>query len=147
MAQKQREEARREKATHSAEGVAEKHARTDRSDTEMDNAQRVEERRAHLSRIQDSRRGTNIYLIDSDEESIVDIVKDHEELYDKTNEHFKDNTKKGCLWERFANSHSLSRCTRPGWSRKGHIMQAHTIEVWTGPKRYYRKAELHSGKI
>ena len=29
----------------------------------------------------------NIYLIDSDEEAIVD--KHHEELYDKTNEHFK----------------------------------------------------------
>ena len=35
-AQKQREEARREKATHSAEeGVSEKHAKTDKSDTEM----------------------------------------------------------------------------------------------------------------
>ena len=30
---------------------------------------------------------TNIYLTDSDEEAIVDFVKDHEELYDKTNGH------------------------------------------------------------
>ena len=36
-AQKQSEETRREESTHSAEkGVAEKHARTDKSDTEMD---------------------------------------------------------------------------------------------------------------
>ena len=27
---------------------------------------------------------TNIYLTDSDEEAIVDFVKDHEELYDKS---------------------------------------------------------------
>ena len=31
---------------------------------------------------------TNTFLIDSDE-AIVDFVKDHEELYDKTNEPFK----------------------------------------------------------
>ena len=31
---------------------------------------------------------TNICLIDSDEEAIVDFLKDHKELYDKTNEHF-----------------------------------------------------------
>ena len=37
---------------------------------------------------------TNIYLTDSDEEAIVDLVKDHEELYDKTNEHFKDKARK-----------------------------------------------------
>ena len=29
---------------------------------------------------------TNIYLTDSDEEAILDFVKDHKELYDKTNE-------------------------------------------------------------
>ena len=27
------------------------------------------------------------------------IVKDHEELYDKTNEHFKDKARKICLWK------------------------------------------------
>ena len=31
-----------------------------------------------------------ICLTDSDEKAIVDFVKDHEELYDKTNKHFKD---------------------------------------------------------
>ena len=35
----------------------------------------------------------------------MDFVKDHKELYGKTNEHFKDKTRKECLWERFANSY------------------------------------------
>ena len=51
---------------------------------------------------------TNIYLTDSDQEAIMDFVKDQEELYDKTNEHFMDKARKGCLWERFANSRKLS---------------------------------------
>ena len=38
----------------------------------------------------------------------MDFVKDHEDLYDKTNEHFKDNARKECLWEQFTNSHKLS---------------------------------------
>ena len=51
---------------------------------------------------------TNIYLLVSEEEEIVDFVKDDEELYDKTNEHFKDKVRKECLWEMFANSRKLS---------------------------------------
>ena len=51
---------------------------------------------------------TNIYLTDSDEEAIVDFVKGHKELYNKSNEHFKDKARKECIWERFANSHKLS---------------------------------------
>ena len=50
---------------------------------------------------------TNIYLIDLDEEAIVDFVKDHKELY-KTNEHFKDKARKEWLCQRLANSHKLS---------------------------------------
>ena len=30
---------------------------------------------------------------------MVDFFKDHEKLYDKTNEHFKDNARKERLWE------------------------------------------------
>ena len=40
---------------------------------------------------------TNIYLTDLDEEAFVDFVKDHKELYDKTNEHFLDKSRKECL--------------------------------------------------
>ena len=50
---------------------------------------------------------TDIYLTDSGEEAIVDFVKDHE-LYDKTNEYFKDKVRKECLWEQFTNSPTLS---------------------------------------
>ena len=32
----------------------------------------------------------SIFLNDSDEEAIVEFVKQHEELYDKTNDSFKD---------------------------------------------------------
>ena len=51
---------------------------------------------------------TNIYRTDLDEEAIVDFVKDHKELYDKTNELFKDKARKECLREWFANSRKLS---------------------------------------
>ena len=51
---------------------------------------------------------TYIYLTDSDEEAIVDFVKDHKELNNKTNEHFQDKDRKECLWESFANSCKLS---------------------------------------
>ena len=37
----------------------------------------------------------------------MDFVKDHEELHDKINEHYKDKARKECLWERFDNSHKL----------------------------------------
>ena len=55
-----------------------------------------------------TRQMTNIYSIDSDGETIVDLVKDHEELYKETNVHFKDKTRKVSLSERFASSHKLS---------------------------------------
>ena len=56
---------------------------------------------------------TNIYLTDSNEDAIVDFVKDHEELYNKTNEHFKDKARKECPWKRFANNHKLSTVIPP----------------------------------
>ena len=41
----------------------------------------------------------SIFLSDSDEEAIVEFVKQHEEIYDKTNDSFKDKHKKERLWE------------------------------------------------
>ena len=35
-------------------------------------------------------------------------MKDHEELYEKTNDHFKGKARKGCLWERFTFTRNLS---------------------------------------
>ena len=50
----------------------------------------------------------NIYLTDLDEEAIVDFVRDKEELYNKTNEHFKDKAIKDCMWERYSSTGNLS---------------------------------------
>ena len=41
----------------------------------------------------------SIFLSDSDEEAIVEFVKQHEELYDNTNDSFKDMQKIERLWE------------------------------------------------
>ena len=43
----------------------------------------------------------SIFLSDSDKEAIVEFIKQHEELYDKTNDSFKDKQKER-LWERLA---------------------------------------------
>ena len=72
---------------------------------------------------------TNIYLTNSDEEAIVDFVKDKEEFYDKTNEHFKDKARKECLWKRFANIHKLSVKVCKTWFKisRDLLWQAHTV--------------------
>ena len=41
----------------------------------------------------------SIYLSDSDKEANVEFVKQHEELYAKTKDSFKDKQKKERLWE------------------------------------------------
>ena len=63
---------------------------------------------------------TKIYLTVSDEEAIADFVKDHEELCNKTNEHFKDKVGRNVSGSSSSTVAScLSRCARPGLSRKG----------------------------
>ena len=107
-AQKKREEARGEVTTQ--EGVSKKNARTDKTDTEMDicteaggevgtSQSQSKHKKGHM---------THIYLMELDEEGILDFEKDHVELYNQTNEHFKDKARKECLWEWFANSPNLS---------------------------------------
>ena len=44
----------------------------------------------------------SIFLSDSDEEAIMEFVKQRKELYDKTNDSFKDKQKKEGLWEQLA---------------------------------------------
>ena len=58
---------------------------------------------------------TNIFLTDYDEEVMVNFVKDHDELYDKTNELFKNKSRKYSLWESFARRHKLSIQTCKTW--------------------------------
>ena len=49
----------------------------------------------------------SIFLSDSDEEAIMEFVKQHKELYDKTNDSFKDKQKKERLWEQLAATRNL----------------------------------------
>ena len=49
----------------------------------------------------------SIFLSDSDKEVIVEFIKQHEELYDKTNNSFKDKQKKERLWEQLAATRNL----------------------------------------
>ena len=80
-AHKQREEALRDDTTHSAhECEAEKHARTDKSDTEMDSEAGGKAGTSQSQSRHKKEHITNIYLTDSYEESIEDFVKDHKEL-------------------------------------------------------------------
>ena len=57
----------------------------------------------------------SIFLSDSDEEAIVEFVKQHEELYDKTNNSFKDKQKKEGLWEQVAATRNLPVKTVKKW--------------------------------
>ena len=52
---------------------------------------------------------------DSDEEAIVKFIKQHEELYEKTNDSFKDKQKKERLWEQLAATRNLLVKTVKKW--------------------------------
>ena len=56
-----------------------------------------------------------IFLSDSDEEAIVEFVKQHEELYDKKNDSFKDKQKNERLWEQLAATRNLPVKTVKKW--------------------------------
>ena len=57
----------------------------------------------------------SIFLSDSDEDVIMEFVKQHEELYDKTNDSFKDKQKKERLWEQLAATRNLPVKTVKKW--------------------------------
>ena len=84
---------------------------------------------------------TNIYLTDWDEEAIVDFVKDHKELYTKTNGHFKDKARKECIWERFTKSAKLSVKVCQTWfksqrTRYGKLMQSKSAQTMKEMMQY-----------
>ena len=56
----------------------------------------------------------SIFLSDSDE-AIVEFVKQHDELYDKTNDSFKDKQKKEGLWEQLPATRNLPVKTVKKW--------------------------------
>ena len=101
------EEARVEEKHSQNEGIAEKRLRTERSDTETEaggeaGPSESQYKKGHMT-------------TDSDKQAIVYFVKDHKELYDKTNEHFKDKARKKCFWEQFDNSSKLSSKVCKTW--------------------------------
>ena len=57
----------------------------------------------------------SIFLSDSEGEAIVEFVKQHEELYYKTNGSFKDKQKKEGLWEQLAATRNLPVKTVKKW--------------------------------
>ena len=98
-----REKEERERREESQERV-ENRAWTD-TDTDVESTQSRQKKGQMKS----------IFLSDSDEEAIMDFVKQHEELYDKTNNSFKDKQKKEQLWEQLASTRNLPIKTVKKW--------------------------------
>ena len=70
----------------------------------------------------------SIFLSDSDGEAIVEFVKQDKELYDKTNDSFKDKQKKERLWEQLAATRNLpvktvKKCFDTQRTRYGKLTQ------------------------
>ena len=64
----------------------------------------------------------SIFLSDSDE-AIVEFIKQHKELYDKTNNSFKDKQKKERLWEQLAVTRNLPIKTE-------EVVRDSTYQIW-----------------
>ena len=62
----------------------------------------------------------SIFLSDSDEEAILEFVKQHEELYDNTSDSFQDKEKKERLWEQLAATTNLPVKTVKKWFETQH---------------------------
>ena len=77
----------------------------------------------------------------------MDFVNIHEELYNKTTEHFKDKARKKCLWE--AGSRKLSSESVQDFVQipKNSLLKIQPVQVWPGPQGNERGAELNSGQI
>ena len=93
--ERDRERMERERREESRER-GEKRMRTD-TDTDVESTQSRQKKGQIKS----------IFLSDSDEEAIMEFVKQHEELYDNTNDSFKDKQKKERLWEQLAATRNL----------------------------------------
>ena len=118
---RQREEAMRDETTPSAkDGVAEK--------VDTGGGEEVGRRGGNISIALQVQAGAyDQHLFDMEaifEEAIVDIVKDHGELYGRTNKHFKDEARKECVWEMFSNSCKLSVMVCKTWFHYGKLTES-----------------------
>ena len=84
----------------------------------------------------------SIFLSDSDEEAIVEFVKQHEEVYDKTNDSFKDKQKKETLWESLAATRNLPVKTVKKWFETQHTELTQTKSGQAAEKSTERKTWL-----
>ena len=75
----------------------------------------------------------SIFLSDSDEEAIMELIKQHEELYDKNNEKFKNKQKKERIWEDTSSHQELTcqHCQEVVRDSTYQIWQAHSDKVGT----------------
>ena len=74
----------------------------------------------------------SIFLSDSDKEAIVEFVKQHEELYDKTNNSFTDKQKKEILWELLSATRNLAVKTVKKWFETQHTKYGKLTQTKSG---------------
>ena len=74
----------------------------------------------------------SIFLSDSDEEAIVEYVKQHEELFDQSNDSFKDKQKKERLWEQLAATRNLPVKTVKKWFDTQHTRYGKLTQMNSG---------------
>ena len=74
----------------------------------------------------------SIFLRDPDEEAISEFVKQHEQLYDKTNDSFKDKQKKERLWETLLSTRKLPVNTVKKWFKTQHTRHGKLTQVKSG---------------
>ena len=102
--QEERDRERMERESREEEERGEKRTRTN-MDTDVESTQ-SRQKKGQMK---------PIFLSDSDEEAIVEFIKQHKELYDKTNDSFKDKQKKERLWDQLAATRSLPIQTVKKW--------------------------------
>ena len=93
----------------------------------------------------------SIFLSDSDEEAIVDFVKQHEVLFDKTHTKVKDKQRKERLWETVAASRNFylsELCSQKVVRDTMHqIWQAHTDQVRPICSQEHQETDLAEGQF
>ena len=119
--QEERDRERETERREESQERGEKRVRTD-TDTDLESTQSRQKKGQMKS----------IFLSDSDKEAIVEFVKQHEELYDKTNGSFKDKQKKEGLWEQLAATRKLPVKTVKEWFNTQHTRYGKLTQTKSG---------------
>ena len=91
----------------------------------------------------------SIFLSDSDKEAVVEFLKQHDELYDKTNNSFTDKQKKERLWEQLEATRNLPIKTVKKWfetqcTRYGKLTQTKSGQA---ARKEHRMTDLAEGQF